>query len=241
MPSETADSNIMPIEELLEKFSIGSLRQRRRFINPIEERSSELTKLGDTLLESFDKEGDNWSAGWILQVLQRHQKEFLSEILNKNSLGWFKAPSGKGIDYGPLQLSLLEERFEDADRITTSSLRELAGPNALERGYVYFSEVESIDGIDLTTLDRLWIAYSQGRFGFSAQARLLDSFDGRYEMLWPRIGWKTDGVWTRYPKSFNWSLEAPEGHMPLVNQLRGVRLMDAYLNHPAIKSRCNEK
>ena len=26
-------------------------------------------------------------------------------------------------------------------------------------------------------------------------------------------------------------MEAPEGHMPLVNQLRGVRLMDALLQH----------
>ena len=34
-----------------------------------------------------------------------------------------------------------------------------------------------------------------------------------------------------------WSLEAPEGHMPLVNQLRGVRLMDALLNHPALQQR----
>lgn len=29
-----------------------------------------------------------------------------------------------------------------------------------------------------------------------------------------------DGYWTRYPSSFSWSLEAPEGHMPLINQLR---------------------
>ncbi len=57
--------------------------------------------------------------------------------------------------------------------------------------------------------------------------------DGRYDKLWPRIGWKKDGVWTRYPKSFNWSIDAPNGHMPLVNQLRGVRLMDSLLNHPA--------
>ena len=53
----------------------------------------------------------------------------------------------------------------------------------------------------------------------------------------PRIGWKSDGVWTRYPGAFNWSIEAPEGHMPLINQLRGVRLMDSLLNHPALVAR----
>ena len=60
---------------------------------------------------------------------------------------------------------------------------------------------------------------------------------GRFDQLWPRIGWKREGVWTRYPGSFTWSLEAPEGHMPLINQLRGVRLMDAVLKHPALMAR----
>ncbi|GIS31880.1 MAG: hypothetical protein Ct9H90mP3_6760 [Flammeovirgaceae bacterium] len=42
-----------------------------------------------------------------------------------------------------------------------------------------------------------------------------------------KIGWKKEGLWTRYPTSFCWSLKAPDGHMPLINQLRGVRLMDS--------------
>jgi len=69
------------------------------------------------------------------------------------------------------------------------------------------------------------------------QARLLATLNGRYDKLWPRIGWKKEGVWTRYPKAFDWSLKAPEGHMPLVNQLRGVRLIDALLNHPSLVAR----
>ena len=51
------------------------------------------------------------------------------------------------------------------------------------------------------------------------------------------MGWKLNGTWTRYPGSFTWSLSAPEGHLPLVNQLRGVRLMDALLSHPGLKTR----
>ena len=59
--------------------------------------------------------------------------------------------------------------------------------------------------------------------------------NGRYDLLWPRIGWKREGIWTRYPGSFTWSLEAPEGHMPLVNQLRGVRLMDALEDNDVVQ------
>ena len=47
------------------------------------------------------------------------------------------------------------------------------GPAAVRRGYVYFSEVPPMPGLDLISLDRLWTVYSQGRFGFSTQARLL--------------------------------------------------------------------
>jgi hypothetical protein len=95
--------------------------------------------------------------------------------------------------------------------------------------------------VDLDSIDRLWCCYSRGRFGFSVQARLLRLANGEWERLWPRLGWKQDGVWTRYPNAFTWSLEAPEGHMPLINQLRGVRLMDALLNHQAIRRRSGAK
>jgi len=241
MSLETSESKILPIKELIQQFSMGSLRQRRRLLQSVEKRSNEFLALGPTLLDDFDSEGDNWSVGWILQICNRKHAELLKKILDCKPMGWFSVASAKGMDYGSLQKCLLEEKFEDADRITSSYLRKLAGPDAVKRGYVYFSEVNSIEKNDLETLDRLWIAYSQGRFGFSIQARILDSLNGRYDKLWPRIGWKQEGVWTRYPNSFTWSIEAPEGHMPLVNQLRGVRLMDALLNHQAIKSRIELK
>ncbi len=237
MLSDTSSSNNLNIENLLEKFSTGTARQKRSLISEIENQSESLSNLGASLLETFDPDGDDWAAGWLLQVLRRHQPNELIFLLEEHSGCWFSAPSSKGIDYKQLQEHLLYERYEEADLFTNSILRELAGPEAVKRGYVYFSEVPSIAAKDLETIDRLWTAYSQGKFGFSKQARSLKALGGRYDRLWPRIGWKKDGVWTRYPGSFTWSLEAPEGHMPLVNQLRGVRLMDALLSHPSIAAR----
>ena len=237
MPSDKNTSSNIPIEELLDQFSSGSPRKQRGFIKTVESRAEEISSLGSAALAPFAPEGDDWAAGWILQVLKRHHPEGLAKLIPEHSAGWFETPSDFGIDYGPFQNALLSESFEEADRFTSSVLRQLAGPAAELRGYVYFSEVQSIPALDLGTLDRLWIAYSQGRFGFSIQARLLASLGGRFDRLWPRIGWKNDGVWTRYPNSFDWSINAPEGHMPLVIQLRGVRLMDALLTHPALISR----
>jgi hypothetical protein len=236
MLSGSFPSTSLSAEQLLERFSSGSTRQRRSLIPTLESRASEIAALGSAALAAFDPAGDAWEAGWLLQVLQRHQPQVLPALLGARD-GWFQAPSSIGIDYGPLQRDLLAESFEDADRSTSAILRRLAGAEAERRGYVYFSEVPAMPGQDLVTLDRLWFAYSQGRFGFSVQARLLEGLNGRYDRLWPRIGWKLDGVWTRYPGAFDWSITAPEGHMPLINQLRGVRLMDAVLNHPSLLAR----
>ena len=225
------------VKDLLERFSSGSPRQQRSLINAVESRSAELAELGSDALAAFDPNGDNWAAGWLLQVFQQHNPEALPPLISQSKGGWFAAPSAVGIDYADLQEDLLNQRFEEADRFTSSVLRQLAGSEAQRRGYVYFSEVPQMEGTDLITMDRLWTAYSQGRFGFSVQGRLLMALGGRYDQLWPRIGWKVDGVWTRYPVAFNWSIKAPEGHMPLTNQLRGVRLLDALLNHPALVER----
>lgn len=237
MSPDKSPATNLSIDELLEQFSSSSSRKQRTLSVDIEDRSGELIQIQSAGLDSFDPEGDDWKAGWILQVINRHQPQFLEKIYSVESSGWFKSSSASGINYEPLQRSLLEEKYEEADRFTTASLRKLAGPAAEDRGYVYFSEVDQIPSEDLISLDRLWVAFSKGKFGFSVQARLLNSLSGRYEMLWPKIGWKNDGVWTRYPNSFNWTINAPEGHMPLINQLRGVRLMNALMTNPAIKSR----
>jgi len=237
MSSDKTNSTNSTIGELLDQFSSGSPRKRRALVQSVESRAEEIPSLGSKALAPYDPEGHDWAAGWILQVLKRHYPEELGKLIPDISDGWFTSPSDVGIDYQPLQDSLLSENFEEADRFTSSVLRELAGEPAQSRGYVYFSEVPAMPDLDLCTLDRLWIAYSQGRFGFTVQASLLNSLGGRYDRLWPRIGWKKDGEWTRYPNSFDWSINAPEGHMPLINQLRGVRLMDAVLSHPALISR----
>ena len=235
MLSGSTPATKLSVDQLLDRFAKGTPRQRRPLIKQIETRAEELAAVGPELLSGFDPAGDDWAAGWILQVLRRHHPQALDGLIKPQ--GWLTVETEAGMDYGPLQQKLLEQDYEEADRMTSQCLRELAGAAAVKRGYVYFTEVGPMSGMDLVSLDRLWTVYSQGRFGFTAQSQLLSALDGRYERLWPRIGWKCDGVWTRYPAAFTWSIDAPEGHMPLINQLRGVRLMDSLLNHPALVAR----
>jgi len=49
--------------------------------------------------------------------------------------------------------------------------------------------------------------------------------------FWEQIGWVKQGQWLRYPNEFEWSLDAPEGHLPLWNQLRGVQALERLFTH----------
>jgi len=220
--------------DLINKFIDSNQRKRINLLTQIEVEVENIFKLDPKLFEIFDSDGDDWAAGWILQILKKHKPDF---FLNTKFNNWFNTYSDIDINYEELQLLLVEQKFEEADRLTSSYLRKLAGKLAEKRGYVFYSEVKNMACKDLQTIDRLWLIYSTGKFGFSIQAKILKSVGKKYELLWPKIGWKKGGVWTRYPTSFSWSLNAPDGHMPLINQLRGVRLMDSILRHPAIAER----
>ena len=219
---------------LVKKFIASNQRKRRNLVNDIELSAESLYKVGEDVIKYVAREGDDWSIGWVLQVLKKYKPNFFEKDIYNN---WFFTNSAIDLNYNDLQLNLLNQDFEEADRLTSAYLRKLAGKVAENRGYVFYSEVKNMPGEDLDTIDRLWKIYSQGKFGFSNQAKILKSVGKRYDLLWPKIGWKKDGIWTRYPSSFCWSLKAPEGHMPLVNQLRGVRLMDSILRHPSIAKR----
>lgn len=225
-------------EQLLDRFLAASPRQRQPLLRQLLTRRDALIPLIRDRLDRFDATADDWAGACLLQLLVEAEPPDVREaLLARFPQGWLAVSSAAGLDYGPLQRHLLLQEFEAADRTTSESLRQLAGAAAVTRGYVYYSEVAAMPGLDLESLDRLWLAYSRGRFGFSVQGRLLAAVGGQWERLWPRIGWKQGGIWTRYPAAFSWSIDAPDGHMPLINQLRGVRLMDALLRHPALARR----
>lgn len=141
--------------------------------------------------------------------------------------------SEKAIDYQPIQVLLAKQDFEEADRVTSKKLCEAAGAAALARGWLYFTDAKSIPISDLQTINQLWLVYSEGKFGFSVQRKIWLSLGKGWEKFWLKIGWKKDGSFTRYPNEFIWSLDAPRGHLPLSNQLRGNKTMQAIFSHPA--------
>lgn len=171
--------------------------------------------------------------GKIYQSLYSLNDADVNTFLEKHyPQGVLPLDSERGIDYSPLQLALAEQDFELADNLTREKLCELAGDGAIQRKWLYFTEVEKFPGKDLHTVNALWWLHSEGKFGFSVQRKLWLSLGKDFVKLWPKIGWKDGNSWTKYPKGFTWSLEAPVGHLPLLNQLRGVRVAASLYAHP---------
>jgi GUN4-like/ARM-like repeat domain, GUN4-N terminal len=141
--------------------------------------------------------------------------------------------SDLNVDYLPLQQLLVEQNFLEADKLNNLKLCELAGEASLARKWIYFTEVNGLPATDLRTLNALWLAHSEGRFGYSVQRELWVSVGRDWIKLWSKILWKDGNNWTRYPGSFDWTIAAPKGHLPLSNQLRGVRVITSLLTHPA--------
>ena len=155
--------------DLIKQFVDSNQRKRINLLTQIESEFENIYKLGPKLFEIFDRNGDDWAAGWLLQVLKKYKPNFFDNSIFNN---WFYTYSDIDINYEELQLMLVEQKFEEADRLTSSYLRKLAGKLAEKRGYVFYSEVKNMSGKDLQTIDRLWTIYSTGRFGFSIQAKI---------------------------------------------------------------------
>nr|WP_218081744.1 GUN4 domain-containing protein [Anthocerotibacter panamensis] len=136
------------------------------------------------------------------------------------------------LDYAELQHLLARQDFQGADRLTLQKLCELAGPQAVKRSWLYFTEVDRFPSTDLRVINTLWLEHSGGRFGFSVQRALWLGCQKNWDKLWPLIGWRKNDEWTRYPEEFTWDLSAAKGHLPSCNQLRGVRVMASLLAHP---------
>lgn len=220
--------------ELASKLRTNNQKNQLKAIEQLADAGGDgLTVLREFLLERCGNP-PNAIDGRVYQVLDRSKDataaEFLRDAFPK---GLVPTPSDRQIDYSQLQQLLAAEDLLAADKLTMQLLCELASPAAVQRKWLYFTEVDTIPQTDLVSIDTLWQLYSGGKFGFSVQREIWLGVGKTWEKMWPKIGWKNGKNWTRYPQEFTWDLTAPRGHLPLSNQLRGVRVMEKLLSHPA--------
>ena len=232
-PITTSDSQI-DLSTLGLQLTSGSQRVQQQII-------PQLATLGnpglDVLIEFLLERrsgSPNWIDGKAYQMLHAANYPPAQEFLQTYfPTGLVSLQSERGIDYSPLQQLLIAGDFQAADRMTLQKMCELAGAAAVQRKWLYFTEIENFTISDLQTINTLWLVYSEGKFGFSVQREIWLSLGKNWEKFWYKIGWKNGNIWTRYPDGFTWNLTAPPGHLPLSNQLRGNRVLVALLSHKA--------
>ncbi|MBD2253749.1 GUN4 domain-containing protein [Nostoc parmelioides] len=222
------------IDSLRQRLIAGSIQVQQQIILQLADVGNEGL---DVLMEFLLKRRENpatWIDGKAYQVLYGSDAPQAQEFLQNNfPEGIVTLKSSCGINYNPLQQLLAQQDFQAADLLTIETMCEIAGPMAVKRKWLYFTDVDSFPSDDLQTINQLWIVHSEGKFGFSVQRDIWLSLGKNWDNFWPKIGWKSGNNWTRYPNGFTWNLTAPRGHLPLSNQLRGVRVIASLFAHPA--------
>jgi hypothetical protein len=222
------------IEPLYQQLESGVLKKQLSVI-------PQLVNAGDAgwevlmkFLQANQEKEPTPAIGAAYLALSRLEASEVKDFLQTHfSEGIVSLQSDRGIDYQLLQVLLIEQDFQQSDRLTLEKLCELAGEKAVNRQWLYFSEIDRFPVTDLQTINTLWLTYSEGNFGFSVQRELWLAQGKNFNKLWEKIGWKKSNNWTRYPNEFIWDLSAPRGHLPLSNQLRGVQPFASLLAHPA--------
>ena len=181
----------------------------------------------------INKESPTNLDGIIFEILRSSKKKsIISKLDNYFQDGLIQLSSSLKINYQPLQRLLMLQSFQEADKLTQVCLCQLVGlKESNKRNWLYFTDVSMLPAEDLYVIDMLWRLYSRGKFGFSIQRKIWLSNNYDWEKLWDQIGWKDKGLPRRYPNDFVWNIEAPEGHLPLFNQLRGVQVLSALFTH----------
>lgn len=134
--------------------------------------------------------------------------------------------------YKELNNMLREQKFQEADKVTQKYLLKLAQRKTInKKQWLYFTEIYLIPGYDLFIIDLLWKVYSNNKFGFSIQRKIWLSYNQNWNIFLEKIGWSQQGNMKRYPNEFIWNMNAPKGHLPLFNQIRGNQVLLSLFKH----------
>ncbi len=137
-------------------------------------------------------------------------------------------------------------KWEEADEETVKVIDSFM-PN---RNHYIYADINQIPPKDLRTINKLWIKFSNGRFGLSVQQtiwiKILNAYhsnenrywvdDSAYKVFIDRVGWtrESDRI---YQGDLEYSLKAPKGHFPAMLMFKNPYHFDSnsnycYLNKP---------
>jgi len=126
-------------------------------------------------------------------------------------------------NYIKLEQLLAAGKWKEADEETYNKMLEVGGKQQLGhmiRGeLIWMKDIRNFSCPDWRAMDRLWVKYSKGRFGFSVQKRIYQNLGGTRQVsvaYYEAIGWKQKGEkekWLLYSQ-LTFNSNAPSGHLP---------------------------
>ena len=124
--------------------------------------------------------------------------------------------------YEKLQNLLKSEEWLAADKETVQLILAIAGESNLED--LTPEDIGLIDCSELQVIDRLWMNYSDDRFGFSVQAKIYQDLggdkqstieqDAKLIQKWgDKLGWRKGNAWLKC-SDLDYSPDAKKGGLP---------------------------
>ncbi len=115
------------------------------------------------------------------------------------------------VNYDRLQNLLAASQWQDADEETKAIMLKAA--NRESEGYLRAKDSDLLPYNVLNTIDKLWLSYSDGRFGFTVQKHIWLSASQNYTEFGDLVGWHVEGTWLD-KSAINFSTSAKLGHLP---------------------------
>ncbi|MDE5111934.1 MAG: GUN4 domain-containing protein, partial [Trichodesmium sp. St7_bin2_1] len=151
----------------------------------------------------------------VKALLQKQgQGQVQPPVREPQSSGYVPLDSAVGVDYTNLRDLLVAKNWKEADLETEKRMLEVTCRKS--QRYLDIEDVENFPSQDLGTIDKLWVEYSDGKFGFSVQKKIYRDLGGTKDYddkVWKsfadKVGWRKGGNWLSYS---NLTLTFIEGH-----------------------------
>ncbi len=250
LEKQANEKDIAPlIEEALEAENRGNLELAEQLwtrvlaVSPANEKALKALKriwqkqknvnLGKTIQNNSENDR--------IELIDDENEDVLSKVIETSHQNdEIELLSEKNVDYTKLQEFLANGEWKKADEETVIAMAKCARqqqqnlfglnntdlddrvlPELLITTYLIPESIKNFPSTDLQTIDKLWVKYSNGRFGFSVQKRIYQMLRGAKsydEKIWKafgqEVGWYREGKWSYYSDlTFNLN-EARAGHLP---------------------------
>ena len=103
-------------------------------------------------------------------------------------------------------------RWREANEETRKIILKVAGQE--KEGYLTDEKIKQFPAQDLHKIDVLWDNYSNGKFGFRAQKRIMRESKKDPKAFGRRVGWCDQEGWIAASRVIYNPIGAPEGHLP---------------------------